>query len=79
MVDGRKLTCSYAMSREDVSHVGEDAKKPKDKRNLNLLRVGLIMPNSKESEGVSPSDMTRRAQVIFIFIYVLIYFCFYLD
>ncbi|KAG8191638.1 hypothetical protein JTE90_012354 [Oedothorax gibbosus] len=63
VVDGRKLTCSLAMSREDVSHVGDDTKKPKDKRNLNLLRVGLIMRDSKESEGVSPADMAKRAQL----------------
>ncbi|GIY87284.1 RNA-binding protein 28 [Caerostris extrusa] len=63
IVDGRKLICSLAISREDASLIGKTEKTKSDKRNLNLLRVGLIMPDSEESEGVSKSDMAKRTQL----------------
>ncbi|GIY00296.1 RNA-binding protein 28 [Caerostris darwini] len=63
IVDGRKLICSLAISREDASLIGKTEKTKSDKRNLNLLRVGLIMPDSEESEGISKSDMAKRSQL----------------
>ncbi|XP_054716189.1 RNA-binding protein 28-like [Uloborus diversus] len=62
-LDGRKLTCNYAMSREDITQKNDATKKPKDKRNLNLLKCSVIIPGSKEAEGVSQSDMAHRLQL----------------
>nr|XP_015918708.1 RNA-binding protein 28 isoform X2 [Parasteatoda tepidariorum] len=63
LVDGRKLTCSPAVSKESIFQQKDQLKKPKDRRNLRLLKVGLILPHSEESKAVSPSDMAKRAQL----------------
>ena len=64
MLDGRKLLCSAAVSREELSIQQEGTEKNRDKRNLRLLKCGLVVYGSKESEGVSQTDMAKRAQVL---------------
>lgn len=63
-LDGRKLCCTLAISREELQTRNEsDTKTGKDKRNLSLLKVGLIKKGSVEAEGVSQSDLTKRAKL----------------
>lgn len=63
-LDGRKLLCTYAVSRGEVSKIYDQSTKVnKDKRNLRLLKCGLIMQESKAAEGVSKTDMAKRAQL----------------
>ncbi|KFM79965.1 RNA-binding protein 28, partial [Stegodyphus mimosarum] len=63
VLDGRRLLCVLAVSQEELREKSNETKKPSDKRNLRLLKVGLILPNSVEAEGVSQSDMAKRAQL----------------
>ncbi|GBL77878.1 RNA-binding protein 28 [Araneus ventricosus] len=58
-VDGRRIFCIIAVRKDAIP-----AKKPqekKDKRNLNLLRVGIIKP--EEANGMSKADMAKRTRL----------------
>ncbi|KAM6937699.1 RNA-binding protein 28 [Xenentodon cancila] len=62
-VDGRKLVIVAAVSREDA--VKLKVKKTKvetGSRNLYLAREGLIRAGTKAAEGVSETDMVKRAR-----------------
>ncbi|XP_027017817.2 RNA-binding protein 28 [Tachysurus fulvidraco] len=62
-VDGRKLNVVLAVSREDASKLKNKEKKThKGTRNLYLAREGLIRAGTKSAEGVSASDMDKRAR-----------------
>ncbi|KAK1784646.1 hypothetical protein P4O66_003329 [Electrophorus voltai] len=62
-VDGRKLNMVLAVSREDASTLKSKATKThKGSRNLYLAREGLIRAGTKAAEGVSDSDMAKRAR-----------------
>ncbi|XP_035216871.1 RNA-binding protein 28-like, partial [Stegodyphus dumicola] len=63
VLDGRRLLCVLAVSQEELREKSNETKKPSDKRNLRLLKVGLILSNSAEAEGVSQADMAKRAQL----------------
>ncbi|CAL1283685.1 unnamed protein product [Larinioides sclopetarius] len=58
VVDGRRLSCVIAVSKDAIP-TGKPQEK-KDKRNLNLLRVGIIKP--EEADGMSKADMGKRTQ-----------------
>ncbi|CAL1283684.1 unnamed protein product [Larinioides sclopetarius] len=59
VVDGRRLSCVIAVSKDAIP-TGKPQEK-KDKRNLNLLRVGIIKP--EEADGMSKADMGKRTQL----------------
>ncbi|KAF8773981.1 RNA-binding protein 28 like protein [Argiope bruennichi] len=59
IVDGRRLSCVIAVSKDAIP-TGKPQEK-KDKRNLNLLRVGFIKP--EEADGMSKADMAKRTQL----------------
>ncbi|GBL91996.1 RNA-binding protein 28 [Araneus ventricosus] len=59
VVDGRRLACVIAVSKDAIP-TGKPQEK-KDKRNLNLLRVGIIV--SEDADGMSKADMTKRTQL----------------
>ncbi|MCI4379043.1 hypothetical protein PGIGA_G00223350 [Pangasianodon gigas] len=62
-VDGRKLNIVLAVSREDASKLkSKKVKTHKGSRNLYLAREGLIRAGTKAAEGVSESDMAKRAR-----------------
>ncbi|XP_060779605.1 RNA-binding protein 28 [Neoarius graeffei] len=62
-VDGRKLNIVLAVSREDASKLkSKRVKTHKGSRNLYLAREGLIRAGTKAAEGVSDSDMAKRAR-----------------
>lgn len=63
MLDGRRLSCTLAVSQEELSKKDDGDEKIKDKRNLRLLKCGLVAHGYKEAEGVSQTDMAKRAQV----------------
>lgn len=63
LLDGRKLSCIQALSQKELSEKQDVPEKDKDKRNLRFLKCGLIPYGSKESEGVSQTDMAKRAQL----------------
>ncbi|TSK38431.1 RNA-binding protein 28 [Bagarius yarrelli] len=62
-VDGRKLNIVLAVTREDASKLkNKKVKTHKGSRNLYLAREGLIRAGTKAAEGVSESDMAKRAR-----------------
>ncbi|GFS65483.1 RNA-binding protein 28 [Trichonephila clavipes] len=63
VVDGRKLMCTNAISREDASHFGKPEKQKSDRRNLYLLRVGEFTHDSEEVKNMSKADAAKRAQL----------------
>ncbi|GFS36529.1 RNA-binding protein 28 [Trichonephila inaurata madagascariensis] len=63
VVDGRKLICTNAISREDASHFGKAVKQKSDRRNLYLLRVGEFAHDSEEIKNMSKGDAGKRAQL----------------
>ncbi|GFR09182.1 RNA-binding protein 28 [Trichonephila clavata] len=63
VVDGRKLRCTNAISREDASLIGKPEKQKSDNRNLYLLRAGLFTPDSEEVKNMPKGDAAKRAQL----------------
>ncbi|KAL7878578.1 hypothetical protein AOLI_G00095520 [Acnodon oligacanthus] len=62
-VDGRKLNIVLAVSRDDAAKLKtKKVKTHKGSRNLYLAREGLIRAGTKAAEGVSDSDMAKRAR-----------------
>ncbi|NXI43027.1 RBM28 protein, partial [Galbula dea] len=62
-LDGRLLRIDLAVSREEARKLRQQKpQKPKGTRNLYLAREGLIRAGTKAAEGVSDSDMAKRAR-----------------
>lgn len=64
MLDGRRLSITNALSREDLEKRQKlEKKQKKDNRHLYLAREGLIRPGTEAAHGVSPQDMAKRAKL----------------
>lgn len=62
-VDGRKLNIVLAVTRESATKMKTNkVKLHKGSRNLYLAREGLIRAGTKTAEGVSSTDMAKRAR-----------------
>jgi len=64
-LDKRKLIVSRAISRDDAKEIERkrSEKTPKDRRNLHLLRIGLIRAGTKEAKEMSESDAEKRLRI----------------
>ncbi|XP_060530240.1 RNA-binding protein 28 [Cylas formicarius] len=64
---GNVLDCHLALDRNElqkkVEAQKEEKSKPKDSRNLYLVKEGVILAGTKAAEGVSVSDMAKRLQL----------------
>uniref|UniRef100_A0A8C0QNK2 RNA binding motif protein 28 n=1 Tax=Chelonoidis abingdonii TaxID=106734 RepID=A0A8C0QNK2_CHEAB len=61
---GRRLQLDLAVSRDEAQKLrAQKVKKPTGTRNLYLAREGLIRAGTQAAEGVSTSDMAKRARV----------------
>lgn len=63
VLHGRTLSVTRAVTREDASRLkdeGERAREKADKRNLYLLREGVIFPNSPAAASLSPAELEKR-------------------
>ncbi|XP_078091861.1 RNA-binding protein 28 [Mustelus asterias] len=62
-LDGRKLTVTLAVTREEAQKLAQKkSDKPSGTRNLYLAREGLIRAGMKSAEGMSASDVTKRTR-----------------
>ncbi|XP_071943296.1 RNA-binding protein 28-like isoform X2 [Antedon mediterranea] len=64
----RRLQLNLALSREEATKLRTQEKdkekvKNKDKRNLYLLREGMIRPGTKSAEGLSESEIKKRTNL----------------
>uniref|UniRef100_A0A452H9U9 RRM domain-containing protein n=1 Tax=Gopherus agassizii TaxID=38772 RepID=A0A452H9U9_9SAUR len=60
---GRRLHLDLAVSRDEAQKLrAQKVKKPTGTRNLYLAREGLIRAGTQAAEGVSTSDMAKRAR-----------------
>ncbi|KAH9828792.1 RNA-binding domain-containing protein [Rhodofomes roseus] len=65
VLHGRTLDVNRAVTRDEASKLkeaGERQREKADKRNLYLLREGIILPNAPAAESVGPAEVERRAQ-----------------
>ncbi|XP_072045384.1 LOW QUALITY PROTEIN: RNA-binding protein 28-like [Amphiura filiformis] len=67
-LDGRRLEVTMALPRNDIEGMRKALKKQeksvnKDKRNLYLLREGLVREGTQAAKGVSEADMAKRTKV----------------
>lgn len=63
VLHGRTLDVVRAVTRETATQLrveGEKQREKQDKRNLYLLREGLIHPNSPAAASLSPAEIERR-------------------
>ncbi|KAJ3412626.1 RNA recognition motif-containing protein [Chytridiales sp. JEL 0842] len=59
----RLLNLSLAVTRSEatsLASVNARERRKKDKRNLYLMKEGVVFPNSKEAVGVSASELSKR-------------------
>ncbi|EIN04750.1 hypothetical protein PUNSTDRAFT_146379 [Punctularia strigosozonata HHB-11173 SS5] len=64
VLHGRTLDVVRAVTRDEagkLKEAGERAREKADKRNLYLLREGLILPNSPAAAGLAPAELEKRA------------------
>ncbi|KIK63291.1 hypothetical protein GYMLUDRAFT_83840 [Collybiopsis luxurians FD-317 M1] len=64
VLQGRTLDVVRAVTRDQAGKLKEEGEKRRekaDKRNMYLLREGVILPNSPAAETLSPADLERRA------------------
>ncbi|XP_067674019.1 RNA-binding protein 28-like [Haliotis asinina] len=62
----RPLVISHAVSRKEADDLMDKEKKKEnqlDKRNLFLVREGLIRPGTQAAEGLSKADLDKRAKI----------------
>ncbi|GJE98227.1 RNA-binding domain-containing protein [Phanerochaete sordida] len=63
VLHGRTMDVIRAVTREEagkLKEAGERQREKADKRNLYLLREGIIMPNSPAAEGVPSAEIEKR-------------------
>ena len=64
LIDGRKVFGYRAVAREKATEFKKPEKTPTDNRNLYLLRVPLIRPDSAQANNMSEEDATKRAALL---------------
>nr|VWO94873.1 Eukaryotic translation initiation factor 3 subunit G (eIF3g) (Eukaryotic translation initiation factor 3 RNA-binding subunit) (eIF-3 RNA-binding subunit) (Translation initiation factor eIF3 p33 subunit homolog) (eIF3 p33 homolog) [Ganoderma boninense] len=65
VLHGRTLDVSRAVTRDEASKLkeaGERQREKADKRNLYLLREGIILPNSPAADQLPPAEVEKRTQ-----------------
>ncbi|KAI8970566.1 hypothetical protein BD414DRAFT_252504 [Trametes punicea] len=65
VLHGRTLDVSRAVTRDEASRlkeIGERQREKADKRNLYLLREGIILPNTPAAEALPPAEVEKRTQ-----------------
>ncbi|KAI1798244.1 RNA-binding domain-containing protein [Ganoderma leucocontextum] len=65
VLHGRTLDVSRAVTRDEASKLKEDGERQRekaDKRNLYLLREGIILPNSPAADQLPPAEVEKRTQ-----------------
>ncbi|PFH48806.1 hypothetical protein AMATHDRAFT_5445 [Amanita thiersii Skay4041] len=63
VLHGRTLDVVRAVTRDEagkLKEAGERAREKADKRNMYLLREGVILPNSPAAAQLAPADLERR-------------------
>ncbi|KAE9410201.1 hypothetical protein BT96DRAFT_953357 [Gymnopus androsaceus JB14] len=63
VLQGRTLDVVRAVTRDQAGKLKEEGEKRRekaDKRNMYLLREGVILPNTPAAESLSPADLERR-------------------
>ncbi|KAF7760443.1 hypothetical protein Agabi119p4_11119 [Agaricus bisporus var. burnettii] len=63
VLHGRTLDVVRAVTRDQASKLKEDGEKARqkaDKRNMYLLKEGVILPNSPLAKDLAPADLERR-------------------
>ncbi|KAF8629332.1 hypothetical protein AX15_003500 [Amanita polypyramis BW_CC] len=63
VLHGRALDVARAVTRDEAGRLkeqGERAREKADKRNMYLLREGVILPNSPSASSLNPADLERR-------------------
>ncbi|KAF8651388.1 hypothetical protein AX16_004811 [Volvariella volvacea WC 439] len=63
VLHGRTLDVVRAVTRDEAGRLkeeGERAREKADKRNMYLLKEGVIFPNSHEAANLTPADLERR-------------------
>ncbi|VDO39464.1 unnamed protein product [Onchocerca flexuosa] len=65
LIDGRRIFGYHALPKSEAAKIEKEklSKKPKDKRNLYLLRAGFIRPGTTSAAGMSETDATKRARL----------------
>ncbi|KAI0295682.1 hypothetical protein BC826DRAFT_908950 [Russula brevipes] len=64
VLQGRTLDVVHAVTREQadkLKEAGERAREKEDKRNMYLLREGVILPTAPAAETLSPAEVQKRA------------------
>jgi len=64
ILGGRLLSIARAVGRkeaEDLTMKGRRERRSKDSRNLYLMREGVILPDSKEADSLTSTEVSRRA------------------
>ncbi|KAI9465856.1 hypothetical protein BJY52DRAFT_1220576 [Lactarius psammicola] len=64
VLHGRTLDVVHAVTREEagkLKEAGEKAREKADKRNMYLLREGVILPNTPAAEFLSATEVQKRA------------------
>ncbi|EFO26863.1 hypothetical protein LOAG_01611, partial [Loa loa] len=64
-IGGRRVFGHRALPRSEAAKIEKEklSKKPKDKRNLFLLRAGFIRPGTTAAAGMSETDADKRARL----------------
>ncbi|KIP11301.1 hypothetical protein PHLGIDRAFT_124953 [Phlebiopsis gigantea 11061_1 CR5-6] len=65
VLQGRTLDVIRAVTREEagkLKEAGERQREKADKRNMYLLREGIIMPNTPAAEGLPQAEVEKRTQ-----------------
>ncbi|THU93518.1 RNA-binding domain-containing protein [Dendrothele bispora CBS 962.96] len=63
VLQGRTLDVVRAVTRDEAGKLkeeGEKRRQKEDKRNMYLLREGVILPNTPAASTISPADLERR-------------------
>ncbi|KAK3097152.1 hypothetical protein FSP39_006867 [Pinctada imbricata] len=64
VLDHRKLNVTIAVSRDKAKELKNKEKKVKvDKRNLHLVREGMIRPGTQDAQGLTKDDLLRRGKL----------------
>ncbi|XP_061195663.1 RNA-binding protein 28-like [Saccostrea echinata] len=64
IVDGRRLNVIVAVEREKAQDLsGQKSKVKEDKRNLHLVREGMIRPGTQAAIGLSKEDLLKRTKL----------------
>ncbi|KAL3994153.1 RNA recognition motif family protein [Acanthocheilonema viteae] len=65
LIDGRRIFGHKALPRSEAAKIEKEklSRKPKDKRNLFLLRAGFIRPGTTAAAGMSELDADKRARL----------------